>query len=254
MARLAHLPTARPHGLRWQHGIDVVQPLPGREGSYWSSWPLSAFTRYRWHRAPAERKESTITVANALTLLRLVATIAFLTVAIWSRSSVLLVAGLSGSWLFDTLDGYVARARACETVFGAQLDAAVDRVTVLLALIGSVVLAGGRAEVIVAATTVWLQYGVVDQVLFAQFLRFHLWTPDEFHTVDKRVWLVSWSQLAKGVSGTSTAAMALGGIAIYCAAALSAALIAMRVVCYLRIARLSSPADLAAPAVRLPVG
>jgi CDP-diacylglycerol--glycerol-3-phosphate 3-phosphatidyltransferase len=231
----------------------AVSALRTTPESHWSGWPLSALTRCRRHRTPLHRKERVASLANGLTLVRLIATIALLSTAIYVGSSALLLIGLLGSWLFDTVDGHVARSRECETVFGAQFDAAVDRVTVLLAVLGSTVLSGGHPGVIAAAAIVWLQYGVADQVLFAQFLRFELWTPDEFHEVDESVWLVSWSQLAKIVSGTPTAALAIGGVIAYCGAALAFALIVVRLVCYARIAKGCSSASTAGGPIRLTV-
>jgi hypothetical protein len=216
----------------------LAPPFRRRRAGQWWRRPLAALTDPRWSKTDIEFKERVLSWPNALTLARLVVTVALLTTAILVGSPTLLLGGLLASWLADTADGRLARTLRCETVFGAQFDAAADRVTVLLVVIGSAALSAWEPSAVALAAVVWLQYGVADQLLFAQFLRFDLWTPDEFHTVDPKVWLVTWSQIGKMASGTPTACLAIGGGLAYGGAALAIGLIALRLVCYVRIAEL----------------
>ncbi len=147
------------------------------------------------------------------------------------------VIGLALSWGADVADGHLARKMERESVLGAQLDALADRVTVLTVAVGSVVLADGSLVAMIAATLVWVQFGVVDQLLFGQFLRFGLWTPDEFHLRHVTVWWLNWSTPAKLVSGMPAGLIALGGPAAFAAMAIAVALIVVRLGCYGEIAR-----------------
>ncbi|HEX2070292.1 MAG TPA: CDP-alcohol phosphatidyltransferase family protein [Thermoleophilaceae bacterium] len=179
--------------------------------------------------------EDVWTAPNTLTYTRLLIAVSILALGVHLDSPAVFLAGLIISWTADLADGHLARKTSRETLFGAQLDALADRTTVLVVLVGSVVLADGSATSVIAAALVWLQFGTVDHMLFAQFLRFPrfpLWTPDEFHLVDERVWWLNWSMPAKFASGVSVGLAALGGPAAYGAMALALALVVVRLACY----------------------
>jgi phosphatidylglycerophosphate synthase len=144
-----------------------------------------------------------------VTLLRAVLSTAILVLAIVARRQELLVAGLAVSIGLDVLDGYLARRFQAETVFGAQLDGLADRLAATLVL-GGAVFIDPSTVVAIAALVVWVQYGLVEQFLNVQFLRFGLWSPDHFHLEDPTTWRLTWSAPSKIASGGSVALMALG--------------------------------------------
>jgi phosphatidylglycerophosphate synthase len=173
------------------------------------------------------------TWATRATLARAVISAALLLFAIAERSQALLVFALALSMALDMLDGYIARKQLSETILGAQLDALADRMTAALVLAGAVYDAPS-ATAAIAAAAVWMQYGIVEQFLNGQFLRFGLWSPDHFYDVSPVVWRLNWSAPAKAASGVPVALIALQQW--WPALGVAAALILVRVACYPRIA------------------
>src|SRR5512141_1358184 len=72
-------------------------------------------------------KERVGTSATAVTFVRTVASVVLAALAAQQRSQTLLVAALVVYWAGDSLDGFVARIRGCETRIGAVLDILCDR-------------------------------------------------------------------------------------------------------------------------------
>lgn len=191
-------------------------------------------------RAEAQMREQVLTPANALTFARAIGSVAILVIAIVRASDDLLLIGLAFSMVLDFVDGQIARGLKRETILGAQLDGAADRITAALVAAGVVSINGG-AELIVAATLVWIQFGVVDQFLTSQFLRFGLWSPDHFYELGKpwgeEIWRRNWSALAKLASNLPIVLLAFR---IWWAAALvSVILIVLRVPGYMGIRALA---------------
>jgi phosphatidylglycerophosphate synthase len=184
--------------------------------------------RRREHKSAAHWKHAIWSPANGLTVARTLIAITLLCIAACEGSRPLLIAGLLASWAGDMIDGHVARARGCETLLGAQIDGLADRLTALLVIVGSIVIDHGSAVAIAAGAAVWLQFGVVDHALSAQFLRYGLWSPDEFHLNDPSAWRVNWAPLAKIVSNIPVGLIALAGIATWGALAGATVLLAIR--------------------------
>ena len=138
----------------------------------------------------------------------------------------------------DFLDGFIARSKNSETVFGAQLDGLADRMAAVL-LIAGVCSMRGDPVTWVAAGAVWLQFGVLDQLLTSQFLRFGLWSPDHFYAVDEHVWRLNWSALGKFASNLPIALLALGGAATWFACALALVLVVLRLPSYTALSELA---------------
>jgi CDP-diacylglycerol--glycerol-3-phosphate 3-phosphatidyltransferase len=177
------------------------------------------------------------TVANGITITRLVVTTTMMLVAIVSRSPTLLLVGLLTSWLLDVVDGLLARGRLRETVIGAQLDILADRMTAMWVVLGVVVFDHAAPLTVVAAAAVWLQLSFFDQLLASQFLRFGHWSPDEFHLEDPGVWRLNWAPAAKIAGNLPLALLMVGGWCLWIALGLAILLIVIRMFSYLRIAR-----------------
>jgi CDP-diacylglycerol---glycerol-3-phosphate 3-phosphatidyltransferase len=191
--------------------------------------------RRREHKSAPHWEHRMWSPANGLTALRTVVAITLLAFAAAEGSRRLLVAGLLTSWIGDMIDGHIARTRECETVLGAQIDGLADRLTAILVVVSSSIIDHGGAVAIAAGAAVWLQFGVVDHVLSAQFLRYGLWSPDEFHLQDLSAWRVNWAPFAKILSNIPVGLLALGGQATWGALAGAVVLLAIRANSSLRL-------------------
>jgi CDP-alcohol phosphatidyltransferase len=191
----------------------------------------------RVHRTPYEVRDQILTSANVLTVARALLTSAIMLTAIAIRSPVLLVGGLLLSWLLDIADGHLARRNECESVLGAQLDILADRAVATWAVLGVVVLEQASPLSVCAAAAVWVQLSFFDQLLAGQFLRFGLWTPDEFHLTEPRIWQLNWAPAAKIVDNLPLALLVLRGPFLWAALALALILATIRVVSYLGISQ-----------------
>lgn len=185
----------------------------------------------RERKAEDHRREQILTLATALTTLRACVTSVIFVIAIVSQSHADLLIGLGISMFFDFFDGIAARLRDRETILGAQLDGLADRLAAFFVVAG-VISMQSQAESVIVAAAVWFQFGVIDQFLSAQFLRFGLWSPDHFYAVDRRTWALNWSPQAKFASNLPIALLAIGGWWVWLALALSVSLITVRLCGY----------------------
>lgn len=205
-------------------------------------WKLLFGRRRR--QAEDRRREQILTWPNGVTLLRAAVSTVILVAAIIEQSHGLLFAGLACSMTFDFCDGLLARLAKVETILGAQLDGVADRIATALVAAGVVSMNPDPANVI-AATAVWLQFGVMDQLLTSQFLRFGLWSPDHFYELDEPgskplaegIWQRNWSVPAKLASNLPILLLAIG--AWWAALGLAVALIIMRIPGYRAIRSLA---------------
>jgi phosphatidylglycerophosphate synthase len=189
----------------------------------------------RVHRTPHRIRDQLLTSANVLTIARGIVTSAVMLAAIVNRSPALLLGGLLLSWLLDIADGQLARWRKCESVLGAQLDILADRAAGMWVVLGVVVFEQASLLSVCAGAAVWVQLNFFDQLLAGQFLRFGLWTPDEFHLAEPRVWRLNWAPASKMVGNLPLALLALRGPFLWIALVLALVLASIRVVSYLRI-------------------
>jgi len=208
----------------------------------------------RSRKASPDLREKVITWPNGLTFARAAFSTTVLVAAVIEQSHALLLAGLGISMAFDFADGQLARWRKAETIVGAQLDGVADRLATALAAAG-IVSMNPEPLVVIAATTVWVQFGVLDQFLSSQFLRFGLWSSDHFHELEKplgeRVWRLNWSALAKLASNLPIVFLAVE--LWWAAIGLSVLLIAVRVPCYRSIRRLATEIPEIADSPEIPV-
>lgn len=191
----------------------------------------------RVHRTPHQARDQVVTSANVLTVARALVTSAIMLTAIVNRYPALLVGGLLLSWLLDIADGHLARWKKCETVLGAQLDILADRAVATWAVLGVVVLDQASPLSVCAAAAVWVQLSFFDQLLAGQFLRFGLWTPDEFHLTEPRVWRLNWAPAAKIIDNLPLALLVLRGPFLWAALALALILASIRIGSYLGISQ-----------------
>ncbi len=187
-------------------------------------------------------RETWRTWANLATGVRDVVCLAcFVAAALTAREAWNLV-GLVLYWVLDVVDGGIARALRQETRIGAQLDILSDRL--LLASFYANFLHAHPGLAIPVALHL-LQFVVLDQYLSLQFMRWPCLSPNYFHEVDRTIWAWNWSPLGKIANGALvTTAIVVSGWARWSwafPAALSAAVIAVKVGSILRLSRLPAP-------------
>lgn len=163
-----------------------------------------------------------LTVPNAVTLVRTVATVVLGMIALVRQDATLLVAAYSCYWIGDMLDGWTARCLGQETRAGAVFDIICDRVCTAIACAALVVIV---PDALVAVVAFLVSFMVLDTMLSLAFLCWSVLSPNYFHLVDRRVWLLNWSPAAKALNTAGVVgALALGqyGVAIAVTVAVAA--------------------------------
>ncbi|GAB3959655.1 CDP-alcohol phosphatidyltransferase family protein [Micromonospora vulcania] len=137
------------------------------------------------------------TVANYITVVRTLAAVTLGIVALVSGSVVLIAVAYGIYWLGDMLDGLAARWLGQETRAGAVLDIVSDRACTAVLCMGLVAL---MPDVSLVAMVFLPSFMVLDTMLSLAFLCWPLASPNYFYLVDRRVWALNWSPLAKAVN------------------------------------------------------
>ncbi|WP_433317374.1 CDP-alcohol phosphatidyltransferase family protein [Micromonospora sp. CA-269861] len=134
------------------------------------------------------------TVPNYITAIRTVAAVTVGVVALVSGSVALLAVSYGIYWIGDVLDGWAARRLGQETRAGAVFDIVSDRACTAVLCVGLVSLV---PDVAVVALVFLLSFLVLDTMLSLAFLCWPVLSPNYFHLVDRQVWALNWSPLAK---------------------------------------------------------
>lgn len=159
------------------------------------------------------------TVPNAVTLVRTVLALGLGAYALVEQSGRLLLLAYAVYWFGDMLDGWSARRLRQETRLGAVLDIVSDRACCAVLCCGLIVLAPG---VWPAVAVFLLQFMVVDCVLSMSFLRWPIDSPNDFHVVDRSVWRLNWSPVAKAANTAGVvASVAVGSLPLALTVALA---------------------------------
>ncbi|WP_051723866.1 CDP-alcohol phosphatidyltransferase family protein [Micromonospora chokoriensis] len=134
------------------------------------------------------------TVPNYITAIRTVAAVTVGIVALVAGSVPLMAVSYGIYWLGDVLDGWAARRLGQETRAGAVFDIVSDRACTAVLCVGLISL---LPDVAVVALVFLLSFLVLDTMLSLAFLCWPVLSPNYFHLVDRRVWALNWSPLAK---------------------------------------------------------
>jgi phosphatidylglycerophosphate synthase len=152
------------------------------------------------------------TVPNVVTVVRTVVAVTLGAAAVASGDLPLLAAAYAVYWVGDVLDGWSARRLGQETRLGAVLDIVSDRACTAVLCTGLVAHVPG---VVPLAVVFLLSFMVLDTMLSLAFLCWPVLGPNEFHRVDRRVWELNWSPVAKAANTAGVvAAVVLGAHAV----------------------------------------
>jgi phosphatidylglycerophosphate synthase len=148
------------------------------------------------------------TVPNVVTVVRTVVAVALGAAAVASGDLSLLATAYAVYWVGDMLDGWSARRLGQETRLGAVLDIVSDRACTAVLCTGLVAHVPG---VVPLAVVFLVSFMVLDTMLSLAFLCWPVLGPNEFHRVDRRVWQLNWSPVAKAANTAGVVAAVLLG-------------------------------------------
>ena len=183
-------------------------------------------------------RERVVTDATIVTAVRTVALVSISAVAAWQHSLTLLVVALVVHWVGDSLDGWVARVRDCETRTGAVLDILSDRLCASAFYIGLVWLEPHLGP---AVFVYLLEFMVIDGFLSIGFLAWPLTSPNHFHVVDHRLWLLNWSHPGKAVNSGLFAILLVVTGSLWAGLVVAVALLGFKCWSLTRLVRLGMP-------------
>ena len=178
------------------------------------------------------------TSATVITFVRTIVSVVLAAVAAQQESLPLLVAALVVYWVGDSLDGFVARIRGCETRIGAVLDILSDRFCAAAFYIGLVWL---QPEYALPVFIYLAEFMVIDCFLSIAFLAWPVRSPNYFYVIDRPIWLWNWSKPAKAVNSSLFAVLLLLTGAVWLGVVIACALLVLKTVSLVRLARIGLP-------------
>lgn len=179
------------------------------------------------------------TVANGVTLVRTTVAVVLGVIALTEASWTLLTIAYATYWLGDMLDGWTARRLGQETRLGAVFDIVSDRActSVLCACLLTL-----RPDLAVVLAPFLLSFMVLDTLLSLSFLSWPILGPNDFATVDRLVYRLNWSPLAKATNTAAVVVTSLAGLR-WPALALVVLLMVVKAWSFARVHRLAQGAD-----------
>ena len=138
----------------------------------------------------------------------------------------------------ESLDGFVARVRGCETRIGAVLDILSDRFNAAGFYLGLVWL---HHEYVVPVFIYLAEFMVIDCFLSLAFLAWPVRSPNYFYVIDRTIWLWNWSKPAKAVNSSLFAVLLLVTGWVWVGAAIATALLVLKSVSLVRLGRIGLP-------------
>ena len=197
--------------------------------------PVDAGTLDVWTHPEQERVGTSATVITAV---RTVVSVVLAGLAAQQSSLTLLVVALVVYWAGDSLDGFVARIRGCETRIGAVLDILSDRFCAASFYLGLVWL---HHEYAVPVFIYLAEFMVIDCFLSLAFLAWPVRSPNYFYVVDRPLWLWNWSKPGKAVNSSLFAVLLLVTGWVWVGAAIATALLVLKTVSLVRLGRIGLP-------------
>ena len=189
-------------------------------------------------------RERLNTPATVVTVVRTVVSVALSAVAASQQDLTLLVVALVVHWVGDSLDGWVARVRDCETRIGAVLDILCDRLCFAAFYVGLAWLEPHLAPAIFVYLAMFM---VVDCFVSLGFLAWPITSPNYFYVVDRGLWLRNWSHPAKALNSGLFAILLLVTGSMWLGLAIALALLAAKSYSLASLLRLGMPIPGAPP-------
>ncbi len=137
------------------------------------------------------------TVPNLVTATRTVLAVLVGAIAVAGGDLRLLAVAYAVFWVGDVADGWSARRLGQETRAGAVFDIVCDRACTGMLCVGLVASVPEALPVVVVFV---LSFMVLDSMLSLAFLCWSVLSPNYFHVVDRRVWQLNWSPMAKAAN------------------------------------------------------
>lgn len=162
---------------------------------------------------------------NAVTAARTVLSLTFSAIAISQGSLRWLALALAVYWIGDIADGAVARRLRQETTAGAIFDIVCDRACGACFFLGMAALNPATAPVVVLFLA---EFMVLDLVLSLAFFLFPVNSPNYFARVDRRVFRLNWSKVAKSLNSGLIALLLFTPVSLWVPAAIALALIGIK--------------------------
>src|SRR5690625_1845796 len=178
------------------------------------------------------------TPATVITAIRTIAALIFAAIALSHTSEAWAIASLLTYWLGDALDGQVARWTDTETRMGGLIDILCDR---LGCAVFVVIWAAWHPSMILPVAIFLLQFMVIDQAASLAYLRWPLRSPNYFYRIDRPVWLLNWSRIAKGANSGALIVIMVVLQWSYVATALAVVMVILKVWTVRRILTLPPP-------------
>jgi CDP-diacylglycerol--glycerol-3-phosphate 3-phosphatidyltransferase len=190
----------------------------------------------RIHADPA--RERLGTSATVITAIRTVAAVTLAAWATYHENKTLLVVALIVYWVGDSMDGWVARLRDCETRIGAVMDIMSDRFCAAAFYVGLAWLEPHLAPAIVVYLA---EFMVIDCFISIGFLAWPITSPNYFYVVDRKLWLWNWSKPGKATNSALFAVLLLVTHNMWLGLAIATALLVMKSASLVRLVRLGLP-------------
>ncbi len=141
--------------------------------------------------------EAAVSLPNAITLLRLLGSLALFALAALRGREIYNFAGLAVHFVGDVLDGWTARTFRQETILGAKMDIVSDRVETLAFFANLLRFHPALTGPVLAYA---FEFAVLDLYLSWQFRRFGLISINYFHRVDRPVYDWNFSPAGKAAN------------------------------------------------------
>ena len=139
-----------------------------------------------------------LNAANAMTVVRTVASLALVTVAAVQDSWPWLLAAYLTYWVGDSADGNIARWRHQETRFGAYFDVVCDRINCVSCALVFLQFVDAPWPIAVFL----FQFVVVDLPLTLLPMRWPVLSPNYFFLIDRLAYTLNWHVVAKVTNTT----------------------------------------------------
>jgi CDP-diacylglycerol--glycerol-3-phosphate 3-phosphatidyltransferase len=183
-------------------------------------------------------RERLVTSANAVTGVRTIGSVALSALAAQQGDRGLLVVALVVYWLGDSLDGFVARVRDCETRIGAVLDILCDRFCGAAFYVGLAWLEPRLAPAIFVYLGTFM---VLDLYVSIAFLGWPITSPNYFYVVDRSLWRWNWSKPGKALNSALFAVILLVSGSWSVGLAIALGLLVLKALSFGRLLRIGLP-------------